>query len=312
MLTVDRQVARLSLVDFPSPVEPLERMRSPRRSTPRSPQSRRDLASTPAHRRSDADDATAAARRARARPTTPRSRELREAIRAHPCHGCDDREDHARWAERYHRLERETGQLEQRVESRTNTIARTFDRVCGLLESLGYLDGDEVTADGARLARIYTELDLLAAECLRDGLWSGLTRPSWPRACRRWSSSRAQSDDAGPPRLPGGRVRDVLAETSAAGDASTGSRATTGWRSCASPTSASPGRRYRWASGGALEAVLRDAGLPAGDFVRWAKQLVDLLGQVAQAAAGAAASGRTADRAVDAIRRGVVAYSSVG
>ena len=58
---------------------------------------------------------------------------------------------HARWAERYHRLATETSQLEQRVESRTNTIARTFDRVCGLLESLGYLDGDQVTA-GRRAA----------------------------------------------------------------------------------------------------------------------------------------------------------------
>ena len=53
-------------------------------------------------------------------------------------------------------------------------IARTFDRVCGVLDRSGYLDGDTVTADGRRLARLYTELDLLVAECLRRGLWDGL------------------------------------------------------------------------------------------------------------------------------------------
>ena len=39
---------------------------------------------------------------------------LRAAIRQHPCHGCDEREDHARWAERYHRLQRDTQALERR------------------------------------------------------------------------------------------------------------------------------------------------------------------------------------------------------
>ena len=37
--------------------------------------------------------------------------------------------------------------------------------------------GDEVTAEGRRLAALYTELDLLAAECLRRGTWAGLSAP---------------------------------------------------------------------------------------------------------------------------------------
>ena len=68
-----------------------------------------------------------------------------------------------------------------------------------------------------------------------------------------------------------------------------------------------------WAGGAALESVLREADMPAGDFVRWTKQLIDLLGQVGQAAGDRDAElRRTADAAVDALRRGVVAYSSVG
>jgi len=42
-----------------------------------------------------------------------------------------------------------------------------------LLRERGYLaaDGDGVTEHGRRLARLYSESDLLAAECLRSGVW---------------------------------------------------------------------------------------------------------------------------------------------
>jgi ATP-dependent RNA helicase HelY len=56
--------------------------------------------------------------------------------------------------------------------------------------------------------------------------------------------------------------------------------------------------------------VLREADLQAGDFVRWTKQVIDLLDQVSQVADGQVA--RTARQALEAIRRGIVAYSSVG
>ncbi|RSS44858.1 RNA helicase, partial [Streptomyces sp. WAC08241] len=45
VLTAERQVKRLASIDFPVPVEALERMRIPKSFNPRSPQSRRDLAS---------------------------------------------------------------------------------------------------------------------------------------------------------------------------------------------------------------------------------------------------------------------------
>ena len=51
--------------------------------------------------------------------------------------------------------------------------------------------------------------------------------------------------------------------------------------------------------------------LAAGDFVRWMKQLLDLAGQVADAA-GDSPLRKTARDVVTAVRRGVVAYSSLG
>lgn len=48
------------------------------------------------------------------------------------------------------------------------------------------------------------------------------------------------------------------------------------------------------------------------DFVRWTKQLIDVLGQIAGAAPEGSPVRRNARKAVDALLRGVVAYSSVG
>jgi hypothetical protein len=51
--------------------------------------------------------------------------------------------------------------------------------------------------------------------------------------------------------------------------------------------------------------------LTPGDFVRAVKQLMDLLGQVAVAAGRDEPVSKAARAAVDALRRGVVTYSSV-
>jgi ATP-dependent RNA helicase HelY len=66
---------------------------------------------------------------------------------------------------------------------------------------------------------------------------------------------------------------------------------------------------FRWASGTGLDQVLQEADMAAGDFVRWTKQTIDLLDQLSVVAPGEV--GRTARTALDAIRRGIVAYSSV-
>lgn len=315
VLTAQRQVKRLSAMDFPVPVEPLERMRIPKSFNARSPQSRRDLASAlrtkaghltpPRHRkqRSAAADDTEIAR-------------LRAEIRRHPCHGCDQREDHARWAERYQRLKRDTRQLERRIEGRTNTIARTFDRVYRLLSELGYLEGDEITEDGRLLARLYGELDLLAAECLRDGVWEGLP-PAELAACVSALVYEARSnDEALPPKLPGGRAHTALGEMVRiwgrldALEEDFGIAATEG----VGQREPDPGfswAAYRWAEGHPLDEVLREADMPAGDFVRWCKQVIDVLGQLAAAAPPAGTVPKNARKAVDAMLRGVVAYTSV-
>ena len=207
--------------------------------------------------------------------------------------------------------------MERRVEGRTNTIARTFDRVYALLSALDYLDGDSVTEDGRVLARLYGELDLLASECLREGVWEGLP-PSELAACISALVFEARNaDDAMQPKLPGGRARSALSEMVRiwgrldALEEEHRINATEGVGQ-REPDLGFAWPAYRWAEGHGLDEVLREAEMPAGDFVRWCKQVIDVLGQVAVAAPEAGTVRRNARRAMDAMKRGVVAYTSVG
>ncbi len=319
VLTLDRQVKRLSVLDFPAPVEPLESIRIPKLFNPRSANSRRDLA---AKLKDLVGDIRVD------KPRKPKGDqgedaqvlELRRQIRQHPCHGCDEREAHARWAERYHRLLRETRGLERRVESRTNSIARQFDRVCAILTELGYLtaadDTAQVTDAGRMLQRLYNDMDLVAAECLRQGLWNGLTAAELAACASVLVFEARQSDDAIPPRLPQGPARDVIAETVKLWSELSKLEAEEHLQFLREPDLGFAWAAYRWASGHRLESVLRDTELQAGDFVRWCKQLADLLGQIADASGSHNTPdgnhlARTAREAVDAVKRGVVSFTSV-
>jgi ATP-dependent RNA helicase HelY len=321
VLTAEREVATLSLLDFPVPVEPTGWMRIPKTFNHKSPQSRRDLAATlrnkagigegekpqrPRRQRADAADDEEIAR-------------LRRDLRSHPCHGCEDRENHARWAERHHRLERETEGLDRRVKGRTHSIARTFDRVCSVLSVLGYLDGERVTAEGRRLARIYSELDLLAAECLREGVWDQLTPAELASAVSLLVYEARNAEDYGPPRLPNGNAREAIERMARLWLAVHELEADHSVDFQREPDAGFAWAAYQWATGHRLDTVLEEVGLPAGDFVRWCKQLIDMLGQLADAAGTLASQNSdsarirdTARAAVDLLRRGVVAYSSVG
>jgi ATP-dependent RNA helicase HelY len=213
---------------------------------------------------------------------------LRRRLRHHPCHACPDREQHARYTERYFRARKEADDLERQVAGRRHVIARTFQRVCAVLDELGYLDGDAVTPAGQRLTRLYSELDLLAAECLRRGLWDGLN-PAELAACVSVLSfeSRKQTEDAGPARLPKGPVGGVLNDMARTWAELDQLEHRNGLSFLREPDAGFVWAAYRWVRGAKLEDVL-DAvpGLTPGDFVRSMKQLIDLLDQIAVASRG--------------------------
>ncbi len=310
VLTVNRQVKRLSIADFPVPVSPIERIRIPPSFSPRSPAARRDLVSTVRNRLAGRDLPGRERPAGRSEASGAAIERLRGRLRRHSCHGCTDMQLHLRDLARRARLEREADALEQRVSGRSHVLARTFGRVCAVLAELGYIAGDEVTADGRRLAALYAELDLLAAECVRRGTWAELAPADLAACVSALTFEARRPDDASPVRLPQGRTREVLTEMADI------------WRELSAVESAQHLSFLRepdlgfawtvhsWARGTSLEKLV-GAELTAGDFVRAVKQLIDLLSQIAVVAAGEELAA-TARAAVDLLRRGVVAYSSVG
>jgi ATP-dependent RNA helicase HelY len=306
VLTADRQIKRLSMIDFPTAVSALAHVRVPRAFNPRSPQSRRDLAAT-LHNIDLPPESPQRRHRSRAAAADDETlHDLRRALRAHPVHGCADREDHLRWADRWNRLRRDTDTLQGRVAGRTNVLARTFDRVCGLLTELGYLHADTVTPEGRRLARIYSEADLLVAECLRREVWSGLTAPQLAAAASALIYENRRDDGPGSPRLPTVGVQEAVAETVRLWSELHELEEQHRLNFLTPPDAGFAAATFRWASGMSLDAVLDDD-LTAGDFVRWTRQLIDLLDQIAAASQDEVA--RTAREAVSGLRRGVVAQT---
>ena len=313
VLTYNRQVKRVNAADFPVPVEPVGRLRIPKNFSARSAQARRDLASSLRNKlRETGGEEGPPPRRARdAGGDDAEIARIRRELRQHPCHACPEREDHARWAERYFRLTKETESLRRRVEGRSHVIARTFDRVCGVLQDLDYIDGDTITDEGRRLAKVHSELDLLVAECLRRGMWEELG-PVDLAACVSSLVYESRRSDDPFPRIPDGAPAITLVEMERLwGDLQEVERDHR-VSFLRRPDLGFVWITYRWARGDRLDRILMEADMPAGDFVRATKQLIDMLGQIADAAAEDSAVRKTARKAMDFVKRGVVAYSSVG
>jgi ATP-dependent RNA helicase HelY len=238
--------------------------------------------------------------------------ELRRQMKQHPCHSCSDREAHSRWAERWWRLRRETEQLSSQIRGRTGAVAQLFDRVTDVLLELGYLEKENgavtVAAPGRSLRRIYGERDLLVAECLRRGTWDQLDAPTLA-AVVSTLIFEPRREETGERNLPRGAFRSAMEATGVLWAQLSDLEAEHRLPESNPPSSGLALATQLWARGGQLDAVLREADLAAGDFVRWMKQAIDLLDQISIVADGPL--GRTARVAIDGLRRGIVAYSSV-
>ncbi|MEV1288893.1 DEAD/DEAH box helicase [Micromonospora sp. NPDC049679] len=315
VLTQDRWAGRITPAEFTAPAEVLARLRVPKHFNHRSPAARRDLAAAVSGTGLDRHEGRRGGR-SRGTGEDDRLTQLKAELRRHPCHACPDREEHARWAERRWRLQRDTDELRERVAGRTGSLARTFDRVCDLLTARGYLSpAGEVTDAGRMLSRIWTETDLLVAECVRRGVWDGLSAAELAAAVSVvvYEARRDVDDRAS---LPRGGVSDAVDATLKTWAELEADEAARGLESTREPDLGFAWPIYRWARGESLAKVLAsgdnlDGDMPAGDFVRWARQVVDLLGQLTDAGGASTELRATARQAMATINRGVLAYNAV-
>ncbi len=318
ILGLDKEYRRLSLHDLTGPVEALAQVRVPKGFNPKVPKDKRNLlAAVQAKldagvqrpgRNAGFSFADSGEEEAIAR--------LRRQLRAHPCHGCSEREDHARWSERWWKLRKETDGIVRAIQSRTNTIARTFDRVIDLLAGYGFVVADDAgvlrpSADGQRLRRVYGDKDLLIALALRKGSFTDLSPEELAAFTTTLVYQSKRDAEGARPRMPSvsleQSVEDVIVLWSRLQDAEESHRL---------PLTGEPELglvwpMYKWAQGWSLHDALNGTDLAAGDFVRWTKQVIDLLGQLSQVPSLPAGFAVACHKAMDLVRRGVVSYSTV-
>ncbi|KQP01076.1 DEAD/DEAH box helicase [Leifsonia sp. Leaf264] len=258
-----------------------------------------------------ADSQPQAARQKRQRELT----KLRNRLKSHPCHACNEREAHSRWAERWYRLKRENDTLQQQIRARTGAVARIFDRVTDVLLRLDYLERDEhgrlgATSAGRMLRRIYGDRDLLAAEALRRGLWDSLEPAGLAAmACALVFEPRREESETVERYLPRGAFPEALEATQLLWSDLDDLERDSKLQGSSPIATGLCLAMYKWARGGRLTDVLKEADMAAGDFVRWTKQTIDLLDQLSVVADNPVA--RNARAAIDGVRRGIVAYSTV-
>ncbi|SEK97169.1 DEAD/DEAH box helicase [Rhodococcus maanshanensis] len=313
VLTEDKWAGRISAADFPAPAKSLGSMRLPRHVDHRTARSRRDLASA-----LRSTGIVPPGRYSKRKSPAASDRELatlRRALRSHPCHTAPDREQLSRIGERYNSLARETETLRQKVAATTNSLARTFDRIVALLAEREYIEeeGHGITENGQRLSRIYSESDLLVAECLRGGLWKGLGPAELAGVVSTMVYESRQDGDTGD-RGPTGPSRHALTRTLQVWSELRADEVRHKLPLTREPDFGFVSAIYKWARGEPLVDALLAAGdrgqaLSAGDFVRWCRQVIDLLDQV-QSTAPDREVRAAATKAVHAIRRGVVAIDA--
>lgn len=302
VMTESRQIVRLTEADFPTPTRTISRVRVPKKFDVRSAADRKQLANALSSRLANIDTSYQAPDPARDKIVAAEIDRLRAQLRAHPCHSCPDRESHARLAEEAIRLERTATAGREKTRARANSIANQFDRVCAVLDALGYLDGDQATDSGRMLSRIYNELDLVLCECIQRGILDGLDVGQLA-AVLSTLVYESRGGDVGvmhrmPDRPSEAAQSQVRATWREVGLIERDNRVERG----PAPDIGFAETAYQWAEGASLADVLESSELPAGDFVRWTRQVIELAAQISLAP-GTDLIRRTAKGVVVSMRR---------
>jgi ATP-dependent RNA helicase HelY len=234
-----------------------------------------------------------------------------EAGTPHAVASCPDLRAHLRALERADRLDADAARLERSVRSRTESLARQFDRVLAILEDWGYVSGWGLTGAGERLARVYHECDLLVAEALGTGLLDALDPAAVAGLVSAFTYESRGPEGTGPsPWFPSQRVHDRWNAIERVAADLNRAEQQAGLPLTRLPDAGFVALAHAWAAGGDLGHVISDEEISGGDFVRNVKQLIDLLRQLGDLAP-VPTTAAACRKAAEALFRGVVAASSV-
>ena len=227
----------------------------------------------------------------------------------HPVEDDPDLKHRLKAATQADRIAREIEEIRSRVKGRSQSIARDFDRVLGILTSWGYVDGWTLTDAGEMLARTFHESDLLVVESLRQGLLDDLDPATMAGLVSVFVYEHRSPDQPPLPWFPNNAVKKRWVQIAALSAELQEIEQEDALVVHRGPDPTFLAIAFAWAAGEGFAEVVEEEELTGGDFVRTVKQLIDLLRQLA-IIAPAAQTRRCAEQAAEALFRGVVAASS--
>src|SRR5699024_8834550 len=142
------------------------------------------------------------------------------------------------------------------------------------------------------------------AECLRLGIWDDLDEPSFAAALSGLTFE-SRTDEAPLAQFPTREVAQAAQEMESLGQDLAVVEKRHKIQRLRAPDFGFAEIAWQWAGGASLDEVLMKADMPAGDFVRSIKQLIELGAQLSGAPRDSPIRG-TARRAADAKRRGIL------
>lgn len=207
-------------------------------------------------------------------------------------------------AEREKELAQQVANLERRIERRRGGLLQKFEAVLSVLEALDYVEGWQLTDKGKLLSGIYCERDLLVAEALSRGIIEGLDGAEIAAFVSSFTFEARQQRNKRE-RVPTSRLASAFGELGRLWSELVDAESSSGLEMMTEPDFSFASRAYRWASGAPLDRVLV-SGEDPGDFVRNAKQVVDLCRQIM-----AVTNSEVFAEAARIMNRGLVAYCGV-
>jgi ATP-dependent RNA helicase HelY len=199
--------------------------------------------------------------------------------------------------------------LEERIQRAEGGLGRSLDAIVTVLGDFGMATGWKLTGAGERLRKVFHECDLLVAVAVDDGLFDGLSPAELAGLASMFTYEHRSRLEPPPPWFPSPEVRERARSVARIADDLRAAERREGLTESRAPDPTFVAVAHAWASGHPLDDVLGDEDVTAGDFVRNIRQLIDLVGQLAEVSPDpdTVASARAAASALD---RGVIAAAT--
>ncbi|MCO5319479.1 MAG: DEAD/DEAH box helicase [Microthrixaceae bacterium] len=289
---------RVTSAELRSPLEPLTHVELPVPHAPRSQEFRQECAArlrrvNPKRLPGRGGDTSG----------SPQEREARAALESHPLHHHGEAAVVSQLARDLRRTERRIAGLRRRSTSGRSDLVKRFGSVRSVLDRFGHLDGWHLTPAGERLRSIFHECDLLTSLAIDEGLFDELE----PRDCAALLSciTHEHRGSGRPPaaRLPTKDLQERFGTLVALHRELAAVERASRMAPTPEPAAGFAAAARRWCEGAPLADAIGEE-ISGGDFVRGARNLVDLCSQVAAVTRGT--TSRSMASAADLLQRDLV------